>query len=224
MPGRTEPDAGNVRLMPTLPTSLFWMRTDTAGTDHALVDDRLGLYARGTALAATPVPYTCQYDLTTDETWRATRLEVTVAGAGWLRGIRLERAGGRWRASTTEQGDLDAALTAAGHAAAGLPGTEEPDRLEAALDVDLSAAPLFNILPIRRLGLQDAAPGTSHRITVVWVLVPSLLVVPVEQTYTTLPGGNVRFDSEGFTADLQLDASGYVIAYPGLAERVGAAR
>ena len=33
---------------------------------------------------------------------------------------------------------------------------------DAALDIDLSASPLFNILPIRRLGLQDAAPGTSH--------------------------------------------------------------
>ena len=53
---------------------------------------------------------------------------------------------------------------------------------------------------------------------------PSLLLVPVEQTYTALPGGNVRFDSEGFTADLQLDADGYVISYPGLAQRVGASR
>ena len=210
--------------MSTLPKSLLWVRTDTAGADHALLDERRGLSARGAALAAAPVPYTCRYELVADETWAAARLEVSVEGAGWLRSIRLERAAGRWRASTAEQGDLDAALTAAGHAPAGLPGTEEPERLDRALDVDLSASPLFNILPVRRLGLQDAAPGTSHRITVAWVLVPSLLVVPAEQTYTVLEGGNVRFDSEGFTAELQLDADGYVISYPGLAERADARR
>lgn len=199
--------------------SLLWVRTDTAGSDHALVDDQRGLSARGVAVAADPLPYTCHYELVADERWAAARLEVSVEGAGWLRTIRLERAAGRWRASTAEQGDLDAALIAAGQPAAGLPGTEEPDRLDAAIDVDVSASPLFNVLPVRRLGLRDAEPGTVHRITVAWVLVPSLLVLPTEQVYTALGAGNVRFASEGFTADIQLDADGYVAHYPGLAER-----
>ena len=204
-----------------LPKSLYWVRTDTVGADHALVDDRRGLHARGTALAADPVPYTCRYDLLVDEAWATVRLEVTCEGAGWLRSLRLERAAGRWRASTAEQGDLDAALTAAGRPGAGLPGTDDPDRLSAALDVDLSAAPLFNVLPVRRFGLSGAAPGSSYPIEVVWVLVPSLAVVPVEQVYTVLDGGDVRFDSVGFTADLILDRDGYVTHYPGLAERAG---
>jgi len=210
--------------MATLPTSLFWVRTDTAGTDHAIFDDRRGLAARGVAQAAYPLPYTCRYDLTVDEGWAAQRLEVSVEGAGWLRSLRLERANGRWRASTGEVGNLDAALTAAGQPAAGLPGTEEPERLEDALDVDLAASCLFNTLPVRRLGMQDAVPGTTHRLTVVWVLVPSLLIVPAEQVYTVLEGGNVRFETEGFTAELQLDAGGYVVHYPGLAERAGSRR
>jgi hypothetical protein len=205
--------------MPTMRKSLLWVRTDTAGSDHALVDDQRGLSARGVAVAADPLPYTCHYELVADERWAAARLEVSVEGAGWLRTIRLERAAGRWRASTAEQGDLDAALIAAGQPAAGLPGTEEPDRLDAAIDVDVSASPLFNVLPVRRLGLRDAEPGTVHRITVAWVLVPSLLVLPTEQVYTALGAGNVRFASEGFTADIQLDADGYVAHYPGLAER-----
>src|SRR5687767_14871608 len=138
--------------MPTMPKSLFWTRVDTDGTDHVLLDDRAGLTARGTATAAAPVPYTCRYDVVTDESSATLRLEVPCEGAGWLRTLRLERAAGRWRASTGEQGDLDAALAAAGQPGAGLPGTEDPDRLEAALDVDLSASPLFNALPIRRLG------------------------------------------------------------------------
>jgi hypothetical protein len=210
--------------MATLPTSLFWVRTDTAGTDHAIFDDRRGMAARGVAQAADPLPHTCRYDLTVDEGWAAQRLEVSVEGAGWLRTLRLERAGGRWRASTGEVGDLDAALTAVGQPAAGLPGTEEPERLDDALDVDLAASCLFNTLPVRRLGMQDAVPGTTHRLLVVWVLVPSLLVVPAEQVYTVLEGGNVRFATEGFSADLQLDAAGYVVHYPGLAERAGSRR
>lgn len=205
--------------MATMPKSLLWARTDTAGTDHVLFDDRDGLTARGVAQAADPLPYTCRYDLATDETWSALRLEVSVEGAGWLRTLRLERASGRWRASTGEVGDLDAALIAAGAPPAGLPGTEEPDRLEDSLDVDLGAAPLFNTLPVRRLGLLDAEPGGQHRLAVALVLVPSLQVLPAEQIYTPLGGNAVRFASEGFTAELSLDPGGYVVHYPGLARR-----
>jgi len=203
-----------------MPKSFLWALTDAFGTDHVLLDDRRGLAARGTAISATPVPYTCRYEVVAEETWATTRLEVSVEGSGWLRTARLERAAGRWHVSTAEQGDLDAALAAADQPAGSLPGTEEPARLDAALDVDLSSSPLFNALPVNRLGLQDAVPGTTRHITVAWVLVPSLMVVPTEQTYTVLEGGNVRFASEGFSADLQLDADGYVINYPGVAKRV----
>src|SRR6266545_4818281 len=114
--------------MPVLPRSLFWRRLDTVGTDHALVAEQSGLYARGTMVAAEPVPYTCGYELLVDD--------------GWLRSVKLERAAGRWRVTAGEQGDLDAALRAAGHARAGLPGIEDPSQLRDALDVDLGDCPL----------------------------------------------------------------------------------
>jgi uncharacterized protein len=205
--------------MATLPKSLFWRRVDTAGADHALLDDHRGLYARGVAVAATPVPHNYRYELVTDERWAAVRLEVTAEGAGWLRTVRLERAAGRWRVTTAEQGDLDQALVAAGMPRAGLPGMEDPSRLAPAVDVDVSAAPLFNTLPVRRLGLLTAPPGTEHRLVVAWVLVPELEVVVAEQIYTSLGGGHIRFQSDTFTAEIDLDADGYVLHYPGLAER-----
>ncbi|WP_233258036.1 putative glycolipid-binding domain-containing protein [Micromonospora sp. S4605] len=205
--------------MPTMPKSLFWTRTDTAGAEHARFDDTRGLTARGTQLAVDPIPYTCRYQLATDEGWASTRLEIEVEGAGWLRSVRLERAADRWRVTTAEQGDLDGALTAAGHPPAGLPGTDDPDRLADALDIDLGGSALFNVLPVRRLGLIDAPPDTVRRITVAWVLVPGLQVVPAEQVYTALGPRRVRFASDTFTADLELDANGYVLRYPGLAER-----
>jgi len=205
--------------MPTLPGSLYWERRDTAGAEHALVDARTGLYARGTALAVDPVAYTCRYELLTDPSWVTSRFEVSAEGAGWARTVRLELAAGRWRATTSEQGNLDAALTSAGHAAAGLPGTEDPDLLYGAFDVDLGGSPLTNTLPIRRLNLLKAEVGVAHRLSVVWVLLPSLEVVQADQIYTPLGDGRVRYASETFSADLVIDDDGFVRDYPGLAKR-----
>ena len=206
--------------MSTLPGSLFWERRDLAGAEHALVDARTGLYARGTVLAAEPISYTCRYELRTDPSWVTSRFEVSAEGAGWARAVRLELAAGRWRATTSEQGNLDAALTAAGHAGAGLPGTEDPDLLYGAFDVDLSGSPLTNALPIRRLDLVKAEPGVAHRLSVVWVLLPSLEVVQADQIYTPLGDGRIRYASETFSADLVVDDDGFVRDYPGLAGRV----
>lgn len=206
--------------MPTMPKSLFWTRTDTAGSEHVLLDDGHGLTARGVAQAIEEAPYTCRYQLTTDQNWAANRLAVEAEGAGWSRSVRLERTADRWRITTSEQGDLDGALVAAGYPRAGLPGTDDPGRLGEAVDVDVSACSLFNTLPVRRLGLLDAPPGTERRIIVAWVLMPGLMVVRTEQVYTALGGYRVRFASDTFTTEIDLDSAGYVMRYPGLAERV----
>jgi hypothetical protein len=206
--------------MSTLPVSLFWQRKDTTGTEHALVDARHGLYARGHQLAVDPIAYTCRYELQTDPTWATARLDVAAEGAGWVRSVRLELAAGRWRVTANEQGDLDAALTAAGHARAGLPGMEDPDLLYGAFDVDLGGSPLTNTLPIRRLDFARAETGVAHRLSVAWVLLPSLEVVQADQIYTALGPGKVRYAGETFSADLTIDDDGFVLDYPGLAERV----
>lgn len=206
--------------MSPLPQSLFWERRGSTGVEHVLVDAHNGLYARGTALAVNPIAYTCRYELRTDAEWHTAHLDVTAEGAGWVRSIRLELAAGRWRATTAEQGNLDAVLSAAGHANAGLPGIEDPDRLYGAFDVDLAASPLTNTLPIRRLGLLKAETGVSHRISAAWVLLPSLEVVQADQIYTSLGDNRVRYASETFSADLTVDDEGFVVDYPGLAHLV----
>jgi hypothetical protein len=212
--------SGNVPGMATLPAARFWERKDTAGVEHALVDTHRGLYARGTALAVDPIAYTCRYELQTDPSWATARFEVSTEGAGWARTVRLELAAGRWRATTSEQGNLDAALTAAGHAGAGLPGTEDPDLLYGAFDVDLTGSPLTNTLPIRRLDLLKAEVGVAHRINAAWVIMPSLEVVQADQIYTSLGEHRIRFTSETFSADLIVDDEGFVVDYPGLARLV----
>jgi hypothetical protein len=205
--------------MPVLPRSLLWRRLDTVGTEHTLLSERSGLYARGTMIAADPIPYTCEYELLVDEGWATVRLNVTAEGAGWLRSTKLERAAGRWRVTAGEQGDLDVALMSAGHGRAELPGIEDPGKLRDALDVDLGACLLTNTPPVRRLGLLHAAPGTASTLPVAWVQVPTLEVVAAQQTYTALGGGRVRYADATYQADLTLDDHGYVTQYPGLAER-----
>ncbi len=205
-----------------MPKSLFWARTDTAGSEHVVLDDRQGLTAQGAALAVDPIPYTLRYRLTVGADWSTSRLEAEAEGAGWTRSVRLERSGDGWQVRTGEEGNLDAALEAAGHPPAGLPGTEEPDQLADALDVDLGGSPLFNTLPVRRIGLGRAPADLARQVTVAWVLVPSLVVVPAEQVYTSLGPGRIRFASGTFTTDLDVDPDGFVVRYPGLAERIGA--
>jgi uncharacterized protein len=199
--------------------SLLWRRLDTAGAEHALVDDARGLTGHGTILANAPVPYTLTYELQTDEQWASGRLAVRAEGVGWQRTVTLERAVGRWRVTAGERGDLDKALVSAGRARLLLPGADDPDTLDPALDIDLGFSPLTNTLPIRRLGLLGKPAGTSATITAAWVLVPALTVVAAQQSYTVLGGDRIRYSSGSFTAELTVDEQGYVIDYPGLATR-----
>ncbi|MFD0583292.1 putative glycolipid-binding domain-containing protein [Dactylosporangium darangshiense] len=198
--------------MTVLPRAFAWQRTDTTGGEFVTLDDRRGLRAKGVAFAADNSLYSCRYELHTDEAWASTRFEVAVEGAGWLRTLRMERAAGRWRVTTSEQGDLGRALPAAP-----LSGIEDPDRLHAVLDVDLYNSPLTNTLPVRRLGLHRAETGTTVQIEAAWVLLPSLAVLPLQQSYQVLGPRRVRYRSENFTADLDLTDDGYVTVYPGLA-------
>ena len=204
--------------MAVLPNGLLWRRLDTPGAEQVLFSDRAGLHGRGTMLAATPLPYTCRYEIYTDDAWATARVEATVEGPGFVRQTRLERAAGRWRVTATEQGDMDAALLVAGQKRTSQPGVEDPSLLTDAVDVDLGYSPLTNTLPIRRLNLLGAV-GTTCTVEVAWVLVPSLEVIAGQQTYTVLADDQIRYASDSFTADLTVDAQGYVVHYPGLADR-----
>jgi hypothetical protein len=197
--------------MSVLPRTLLWQRTDVHGAEHVVFDDHRGLTSRGVAVAAGPVPYECRYELDTDDGWFSTRFDAIAEGGGWMRKLHMERTERGWRVTTAEQGDL----TAAGQPNALPPGAEDPERLADAHDIDLYGSPLTNTLPLRRLGLID---GTVT-IIAAWVLLPSLAVTANAQTYTVLEPGRVRYASGSFTADLELDESGYVVRYPGLATR-----
>jgi hypothetical protein len=95
--------------------------------------------------------------------------------------------------------------------------------LKGCIDVDITATPFTNTLPIRRLGL---SPSESAEIQVVYFTVPDMRVRVEPQKYTSLEsssaGGKYRFESlsDGFTADITVDAEGLVEDYPALFKRV----
>jgi uncharacterized protein len=101
-------------------------------------------------------------------------------------------------------------------------GGEPVPELDGCIDVDISATPFTNTLPIRRLGLES---GESEELMITYVRVPELLVGPERQRYgcleTQTDGGLYRFEAlpSGFTAELPVDAEGLVIDYPGLFRR-----
>jgi hypothetical protein len=82
---------------------------------------------------------------------------------------------------------------------------------------DLGFSPLFNSLPVLHDGLLDG--GAARDYVMRWVDVPSLEVRTSEQRYEPLGGGRVRYSSATFEAVLVFDADGFVVDYPGLAQR-----
>jgi hypothetical protein len=151
-----------------------------------------GLRAVGVQLGRS---YQLDYGLETGPELFTRRLVVTVKDAGGERGVLLERS------------EEDGAWTANGQP---LP------HVEGALDIDLALSPLTNYMPTARLGDEPR----DHLMA--WVDVPSLEVSVSPQRYEPLGRRQVRFVSlDGdFTAELDLDADGFVLHYPGLAGRV----
>lgn len=89
--------------------------------------------------------------------------------------------------------------------------------------VDISLTPFTNTLPIRHLDLQ---PGESADVPMLYIDVVEKKVERTLQRYTCLKrrehGATYRFESPavGFTATLQVDATGLVLDYPELFRRV----
>ncbi len=131
---------------------------------------------------------------------------------------------GAWRAREVEARVLDTdrhlilRSDGAGHWRDGN-GTPLPE-LDGALDVDLPLTPFTNTLPIRRLGL---GAGESSDLKVAYLTLPDLSVIADPQRYVCIePLARYRFESldSDFVREIEVDAAGLVVAYPGLFRRV----
>ena len=188
------------------------MLTWQAGDGRTLESARVllgagGLRAlgRGVRAVADEPMCTSSYRLIVGESGELQRLSVTTASAERERSLTLNRTeDGYWLLDTGSGG-----------------ARAEFDK---AVDVDVQHSPLFNALPIRRLGLHREAG--EHELPMVIVSVPTLEVAVVRQHYRTISTLDadgravVEFRQDGFTAALTVDADGMVLDYPGLAARI----
>ncbi|HET9614672.1 MAG TPA: putative glycolipid-binding domain-containing protein [Candidatus Limnocylindrales bacterium] len=196
------------------PRLLVWSVTETAGFDAAWV--RLGsdrLTADGEATGQLPGPYSLRYHLETGDEWATRRLEVEATTDAGARTLDLRRTQTGWTVN----------------------GETRPD-LADALDCDLAACPLTNTMPIRRFDLHRASGDRTFLMA--FVEVPTLEVVASRQRYTTVrplaprsagtagtagtadTSAIVTYRSDGFESDLEIDADGLVVVYPGLGRRI----
>jgi hypothetical protein len=176
-----------------------WKDWSGEGLEHLVLQERAdGISAE--SLVLTPpedTPVAARYRIVCRPDWRVLRLEVSFLGE--TRRLELSSDGaGRW----TDR--------------AGIP---RPD-LAGAIDVDLSATPFTNTLPIRRL---DLGAGRVETVRVVYVRFPGLEVTLDHQRYTCLePRRRYRFESldSDFTREIEVDRDGLVVTYPSLFRRV----
>ena len=148
--------------------------------------------------------FTASYRLVVGEDGALRRLVVDAAAAERERHLTISRSGdGDW---LVDHGSGSTRLDARG-----------------ALDVDLAFSPVFNSLPIRRLGLHREP--ARRDLPMVFVSLPDLAVEVTEQTYRTVTVGSdaapgvVAFSAGGFAAEITVDLDGLVLDYPGIARR-----
>jgi len=181
---------------------VMWVPWERPGLEHLrLVTSGRGVVANGLVIGLEAGrPFRIGYEIRCDRRWR----------------VREIRAA----APDSERPVLELFADGEGHWKRG--GGEPVPELDGCIDVDISATPFTNTLPIRRLGLE---PGHSEELTITYVRVPELLVGPERQRYGCLEAqadsGLYRFEAlpSGFTAELPVDAEGLVIDYPGLFRR-----
>jgi uncharacterized protein len=167
-------------------------------------------------VAATPIPYSCEYVLRTDETGAPEHIDVTAAGAGWQRRVTMQREAQEWRVTADERGDLDRALRMAGAGGgAGLPGIDDPDRLYDATEVYVSGQPVFFTPTLRRLSIHT---NQTVRLRGAWLTVPGLEVLEVAHDYSFVDADQVAISGDVLTTVLAIESDAYVTQWPGVAQ------
>ncbi len=186
---------------------VMWVPWEEPGLEHLrLIHNNENIIADSMILGVyQQVPFRVQYEIRCDSSWRLRSVQLSLSSHS-PQAIHLSTDGkGTW---TNETGEVISALSGC-------------------LDVDISATPFTNTLPIRRLALR---PGMSSTLNLIYIAVPQLQIAVVEQRYTCLGvthhGGHYRYESlnngvSWYIAELPVDGDGLVIDYPGLFRRVG---
>ncbi|CAN3131373.1 putative glycolipid-binding domain-containing protein [Mycobacterium sp. smrl_JER01] len=186
------------------PAVLTWRAHDVPRMESARVQlsgDRVKAYGRIVAAATSEHPaFSASYDLVTDETGATKRLSLTVTLAERERQLSIAR-------------DEENMWLVQEHS-----GQTSRSAYDGALDVDVIFSPFFNALPIRRTRVYQGSGG-SVTVPVVYVRVPDLSVDVATISYAAGADG-IELRSPVAETTVTVDADGFILDYPGLAERI----
>ena len=169
-----------------------------------LSGNRIKAYGRIVAAATGSHPaFSASYDLVTDELGATKRLSLTITLAERERQLSIARDEENMWLIQDHQGQTTRAA------------------YDGALDVDVVFSPFFNALPIRRTGIYKRT--ASVVLPVVYVTLPDLAVNPATISYSSdgpdTPAG-IKLHSPVAETTVTVDADGFILDYPGLAERI----
>jgi len=176
---------------------VLWRRLDRPGHEAArLIFHHPFWQLSGTCVFAHEgEPCRLEYLVACTASWHARHAKV----AGWIgrRCVRVDVAADanrRWRLNGNEC-----------------------DEVTGCIDLDLAFSPATNLLPIRRLALP---PGQRAEVTAAWLRFPDLTLRPLAQAYQHIEDRRYRYESRdpSFAAELEVNAAGMVVRYPGLWE------
>lgn len=161
--------------------------------------NRIKAYGRIVAAATASHPaFSASYDLNTDENGSTKRLSMTVTLAERERQLSIARdEENMWLVQDHQSSKREA--------------------FEGALDVDMVFSPFFNALPIRRTGIYNSVD--SIEVPVVYVRLPEFSVELETITYAN-DGTSVTLKSPVADTAITVDENGFILDYPGLAERI----
>ena len=188
------------------PAILTWRSHDVRRIESTrihLSGNRIKAVGRIVAARSENSPaFSASYDLVTDDSGATKRLSLNVSLAERDRQLSIAR-------------DEENMWLVSGHEG------ESRDDYGGALDVDVTLSPFFNALPIRRLGLHHKAASVT--VPVLYVNLPDLTVAAESTSYISAgpeSGEAIKLFSPVTETTVIVDADGFILDYPGLAERI----
>ncbi|WP_040214624.1 putative glycolipid-binding domain-containing protein [Clostridium polynesiense] len=181
----------------------IWKTLNETGLEHLfLLKDDESITANSVILTMRKdMPVRILYNIYCNLDWKVNKFEVQIFD-GKSKSIVLQSDGnGNW---TTDAG-------------------KSVENLYGCIDIDISATPFTNTIPIRRLSLKS---GESREIKVVYIDTYNFSLKPVNQRYTCIESNlnSCKYKYEnlnsGFMTEFFVDKDGFVIDYPHLFKRV----
>lgn len=182
---------------------LMWENCNETGLEHLfLLKDNHCITANSIILTMREnAPVRVWYKVYCDLDWKVNKFDIHMFDDNYKNIMLVSDGKGNWTTSTGES----------------------IEDLKDCIDIDISATPFTNTIPIKRLSLKT---GESKEIKVVYVDVYNFSLRPVNQRYTCLEskidGYKYRYENidSGFMAEFWVDIEGFVIDYPDLFKRI----